>query len=84
MMRWLSLKSFCSVLLLPFLRVDDLFAGIAKLSVLLAQAAKHAAPAGRRSSAEFVVIAFAGRTLFCSEVLGDGSRERSNHECCNE
>jgi hypothetical protein len=77
-------KSFCSLPLLPFLHVDDLFAGIAKLSVLLAQASKHAAPAGRRSSAEFVVIAFAGRALFCSEVLGDSGRERSNHECCNE
>jgi hypothetical protein len=61
-------KSFCSLPLLPFLHVDDLFAGIAKLSVLLAQASKHAAPAGRRSSAEFVVIAFAGRALFCSEA----------------
>jgi hypothetical protein len=32
------MKSFCSLPLLSFLRVDDLFAGIAKLSVLLVQA----------------------------------------------
>jgi hypothetical protein len=78
------MKILCSLLLLPFLRVDDLFAGIAKLNVLLAKAGKDAAPAGRRSSAEFVVIAFASRPLFRSEVLGDGGRERNNHKCRDE